>query len=898
MSFTKISYPVEIDHHSKLELHSSPNDKYEIASFTPVEISVFRLETISLSDLKVSNLPLSLVSTRPTRSYLIDPTATAVCVAWKPDKNYKYIFAVGFSNAKVILLNLSPDRKLDIPTYINDIFQGGGFKRACTSMAWNPTQPNYLAIGYPKIHKPDQSLRIWDITKLTTEGNNSLYPVITTGHLNALSWVADSAQHLVYSNLGGVGLYDFSQAQLGKHNKSKVINGICTDNLSKLYAAGYCDCRVRVWSLEAFNPNFFSFHTQHPVVSICWSLLRHSTLIVMTSYPEIYQLTLPRHESGIINAATTEEGVFYPTPNGQQSHDFARNLISEKLHDIHIMHPDSRFTFLPHPTIVSAIIILLPSTQSSPPPTQSSTTTQSSIKSKFLQVILHSHTVLAMSPQGPLARASDINLSLCYFPHHLSPADTIHRRIQAGYCFSPVTNLRVCTDMGSMGEELVALWEWLGSMETGLEGRGHGMQLGDVMLNGLAANVLCLIQTNKHDYEYCDVSPDPIGDRGVSPCWHYSPNREMSLRLLGWLPSGIGDDLTERLLSENKLGKAVLQIVISESNTGVRRAIQLLRKVASSERDASIAAMALAGYPSCLQNKYWIETCINQATTLTDPYLRLCVRILYSHYSDLYNIIRNEHIPANDKFILACSYLSDKDLDRFRTDLLKEIETKSLLEGLFLTGLGTRGIPIMRKYLLESGDLLTVCILSSMTLKYSLDMGSLVPPEISKLIDCWWGCLCDYMDRTRLWKERCRLQIARNKLLNQRPPDDIANAKWYIQCGYCGKRISGDDRKELRGRKLASIHLSTEKNVSTSGSCCPSCYKPLPRCVVCHRHMGSSAEHVPNGTGVDSKPTDDWITWCQTCGHWGHSKHLSDWFKENTCCPSPCCSCQCIWNDK
>ena len=281
---------------TRIELLSSPNDKYEIAHFSSLEISVFRLDPDHQSADNHAYLPLSLVSRRPTHSHAIEPAATAVCIAWKPDKTYKHIFAVGFSNAKVILLNLSPSHEQDNPSYIHNVFLGGGSKRACSVMVWNPTDPICLAIGYPKLQKPDQSLRIWDITSNPVpEGNGCLYPAITTGHINALSWVADSAQHLFYSNLGGVGMYDYSKGLLGgRPNKSKVIHGICTDSLSKLYGAGFCERRVRVWCLEDLVSHFLVLHTQYPVVGISWSTLRHCTLIVMTSYPEIYQLILPR----------------------------------------------------------------------------------------------------------------------------------------------------------------------------------------------------------------------------------------------------------------------------------------------------------------------------------------------------------------------------------------------------------------------------------------------------------------------------------------------------------------------------------------------------------------------------------------------------------------------------
>ena len=874
-----------------LELLLSPNDELDFARITPEEITLFRLESAASSTQQNNTiLSHSTISNTSTLSHLTATSAKAVCIAWKPDKTYKHIFAVGFNNSDVILLNLSPNQR-DNPPYINNIFWGGGSNRTCSSIAWNPNDPTFLAVGFPKLQRPDQSLRIWD-TKFTSDqppplgGLGSLFPAITTSNVICLTWLSDSTQSLVYSNHRGIAVYDYSQKQLGgRPSVTKAIHGICNDTLSKLYVAGFSGSRVRVWRAADLYPHFLKFNTSFRVVSICWSPLRHSTLLALTSYPEIYQLTLPRIDVSAILNADPEEAMLYLTPTGMEARDWTRHLLCEPLHHIHTRYPEASFSFLPHPTSRSSFILhISPACPSSSPP-------------ELLQVLLPCYVVLAVSARGQVACASDMKLTRVSFPQELSAAAQMRNCLIAGYCFRPDTNRQVCREMGSEGQDLARLWEWMMSVETGLEGGGLRVQLGEVMLSGLAHSVLSLLQIDKSQYQYCDVSPELIGQRGAPPRWQYSPNRELCLQLLGWLPSGeSGESLEQRLVAENQLGKAALYCVISDPNTGVRRAIKLLQGAGSGNGEAGMAMMALAGYPSSLENRFWVETCLSQAYTLNDPYLRLCVRILYSDYTSLYAIIRQEKISANDKFVLACSYLQDADLNRFKSELLREIQEGSLLEGIFLTGLGVHGMTIMENYLSQSGDLLTVSILSTLTLKYSLDTNGDLSPQYCKQIDAWWVALSDFLDQSCLWKERCRLQIARNKILNHQTKDP--QSKWHIMCGFCDKRISGSDRKDLRGRRPASTHPSADKNVAISGSCCPSCHKPLPRCVVCHRHMGSSADHVPNGTGVDSTPTDDWITWCQSCGHWGHNKHLAEWFRENTCCPSPGCSCPCLFNDK
>lgn len=41
----------------------------------------------------------------------------------------------------------------------------------------------------------------------------------------------------------------------------------------------------------------------------------------------------------------------------------------------------------------------------------------------------------------------------------------------------------------------------------------------------------------------------------------------------------------------------------------------------------------------------------------------------------------------------------------------------------------------------------------------------------------------------------------------------------------------------------------------------------------------------------------NWFSWCQTCKHGGHLKHLIEWFKGHNYCPYVNCNCKCITSD-
>jgi len=43
-----------------------------------------------------------------------------------------------------------------------------------------------------------------------------------------------------------------------------------------------------------------------------------------------------------------------------------------------------------------------------------------------------------------------------------------------------------------------------------------------------------------------------------------------------------------------------------------------------------------------------------------------------------------------------------------------------------------------------------------------------------------------------------------------------------------------------------------------------------------------------------SSSFDEWFSWCQTCRHGGHAKHLLDWFSVHAECPVTDCTCKCF----
>ncbi|EJW79233.1 hypothetical protein WUBG_09861 [Wuchereria bancrofti] len=74
---------------------------------------------------------------------------------------------------------------------------------------------------------------------------------------------------------------------------------------------------------------------------------------------------------------------------------------------------------------------------------------------------------------------------------------------------------------------------------------------------------------------------------------------------------------------------------------------------------------------------------------------------------------------------------------------------------------------------------------------------------------------------------------------------------------------------------------------------CPRCLKPLPKCILCRRHMGSYVQTECHELGLLSS----WFTWCQKCRHGGHMAHLWHWFNGHAECAASGCLCNCKMED-
>jgi hypothetical protein len=148
----------------KCQVLWSPNKDSEFAIYGN-ELKVYQYLNIDESyQLIKSDIPLSSSSI----GRLVAVSTEVACsplyqtVAWQPNKDQSYCFAIGQTNGKVSLINLL-SKQGHIGSYSYQL-SPKTLGRPCNCVAWNPNDNRLLAVGLEKA-RSDSSLIVWDINQ-------------------------------------------------------------------------------------------------------------------------------------------------------------------------------------------------------------------------------------------------------------------------------------------------------------------------------------------------------------------------------------------------------------------------------------------------------------------------------------------------------------------------------------------------------------------------------------------------------------------------------------------------------------------------------------------------------------------------------------------------------------
>lgn len=373
--------------------------------------------------------------------------------------------------------------------------------------------------------------------------------------------------------------------------------------------------------------------------------------------------------------------------------------------------------------------------------------------------------------------------------------------------------------------------------------------------------------------------------------------RKLALAMCGW---DFGKKELENEIREleiaNNYEKAA-GIALFHGNT--ERAITALNN--SKVERLELISATLASYAfndhshSNQKNTLLRKMCNKLSNELREPYLR----VIFSYIASgnwLYVLQQQEELALLDRVGIALRFLDDDELSTYLYDTTNKVKADGDIEGIILTGLTSDGVTLFEKYVDNTGDVQTA----------SLAMSFCVPRKFKD-------------DRVADWIENYRLLLDKWEMFRSRALFDIARGKHmgsstsaaenippqvYVRCNFCSQSIAHNlciPGKNRRVTLPASYHLTPGGLLpKQKTTCCPVCFKSLPRCSICLLNLGTPTDQLreviaKNGSTNDIKGSgfDLWFTWCQSCRHGGHALHMSQWFEKHKICPVSECPCEC-----
>lgn len=340
-------------------------------------------------------------------------------------------------------------------------------------------------------------------------------------------------------------------------------------------------------------------------------------------------------------------------------------------------------------------------------------------------------------------------------------------------------------------------------------------------------------------------------------------------------------------------------------------------------------SLALAGFVKGNTDDTWDETVRDVAKELSDPYARAILALV--SYGDWHDVLAETSLPLKYRIGVALMYLDDIELTKYISATTAECIEYGDVEGIVLTGLTERAVPLFRAYMHKFSDLQTPTLALSFTSpRYFSD----------PLVDVWRESYRSLLNTHRLFIQRVRFDVHATKLSvrsaarGAKPALATASRQVSLRCNNCDQALDRQPEhvpSPSNGpQPQVSTSFSNNQHTSIfgdakSGTVCPNCGCHMPRCVICMMWLGTPDAHPSSGGSVNglkltAKPQGpkqsnpkagssateiqekktakevmkDFITVCRRCWHMSHGAHSEEWFEQHDVCAVPGCECHCV----
>uniref|UniRef100_A0A915PK25 GATOR complex protein MIO zinc-ribbon like domain-containing protein n=1 Tax=Setaria digitata TaxID=48799 RepID=A0A915PK25_9BILA len=420
--------------------------------------------------------------------------------------------------------------------------------------------------------------------------------------------------------------------------------------------------------------------------------------------------------------------------------------------------------------------------------------------------------------------------------------------------------------------------------------------------------------------------------------------RDRVLRICGWPVLGdiiqLDAFIDENVMERKTQSRAVAAALISANSARMKKALNLMLDKARESNDKEL--LEIEAFQEALQHyrgvpEQWKSFSDSLRSIVKDPYFNMIITFLdfrCDSFSDLQCIVHQQNIPLEDRIAFAAIHFNDQYFMKLMRELIMDSCLCRTLSGLLIIGISYEKAThdLLSQYVDYTGDIQTATVLlvvgrcftkeQSWPVTYSAeevagsDFELLVAEDNESCLELneymRRSCIivCDYLDMLNtwgMWVQRARLDCIlgwrRDAVLFESKMNQ-STVQAEICCQFCPQNITLD-KSDVSSASVSSTMLvpTTRLNISSTSSAAPSiparemacshCLKPLPKCILCRRHMGSYVQTECHELGRLSS----WFTWCQKCRHGGHMAHLWHWFNGHAECAASGCLCNCKIED-
>ncbi|KAL8813266.1 MAG: hypothetical protein Q9200_000393 [Gallowayella weberi] len=382
-------------------------------------------------------------------------------------------------------------------------------------------------------------------------------------------------------------------------------------------------------------------------------------------------------------------------------------------------------------------------------------------------------------------------------------------------------------------------------------------------------------------------------------------HRRLSLYICGYgLPGKELDNVFNDLIDQGQNSKAAFMALAHNDS---KQALSALRTNSTSANRE--LALALAGFLKGVPDDTWEETIENIAASLTDPYA--CAILAFVRIGSWHDVLRETSLPLKCRIGVALMYLADDELTTYISNTTDECTTHGDIEGLVLTGLSEKAVPLLQNYILKYHDLQTAILLISHTSPRYFS---------SPLVDTWRSEYRARLNTYRLFIPRVRFDTQATKLSvtsNGKPTLTPLARQVSVKCNNCEQALDRNPAHTSASAPPPTSSATDNKDKDPFaldakwGTACPKCGKHLPRCVICMLWLGMPDPYTKGGAHANARTLEkmggletgkgekgkylmkDLISVCRGCWHMMHVGHVDEWFGMHRTCPVPGCECAC-----